>query len=147
MELASRLTCKCNPGKVYCSPASFRSHLKSQRHKRFQTLGETKDLRVRLGQAEREVTQLKERVKQLLLLLHTPRRRKVGEGAKKRVAASQAWVCAACDKLLTASYEVDHIEPVYLGGSNDAENLQALCPECHHNKTQQDRSRLDAIIN
>ena len=31
--------------------------------------------------------------------------------------------------------DVDHIKPLRDGGTNDAENLQALCHECHSKKT------------
>ena len=143
MEVAPQLSCACNPGKVYASAASYRNHLRCQRHRRFAQSGESRDLRVRLGRAEREIARLQARVKELLTLLHRPRRRKVGAAAKKRVAARQKWSCAACQTMLTASYEVDHIEPVYLGGSNDPINLQALCPECHRCKTQRDRDRIE----
>ena len=146
MELAERLSCACNPGKMYASAASYRNHLRCQRHIRFIQSDKSKDLRVRLGRAEREIARLQARVKELLLILHKPRRRKVGPATKKRVAAGQKWSCAACRTLLTASYEIDHIEPVYLGGSNDATNLQALCPECHRCKTQRDRARVEELI-
>ena len=145
MEVAKRLTCACNPGKVYASPASFRNHLQSQRHRRFAQSSESRNLRVRLGHAEQEIAQLRARVKELLLLLHKPCRRKVGTATKKQVAAQQKWACAKCEVMLTASYEVDHIKPVYLGGSNDTVNLQALCPECHRCKTQRDRARVDEL--
>jgi hypothetical protein len=34
-----------------------------------------------------------------------------------------------------AGYDIDHIQPLFLGGSNDPANLQALCPSCHRVKT------------
>lgn len=34
-----------------------------------------------------------------------------------------------------AGYDIDHIQPLFLGGSNDPCNLQALCPSCHRVKT------------
>jgi hypothetical protein len=38
--------------------------------------------------------------------------------------------------MLPAAYEVDHIVPVHLGGSDDSEsNLHALCNNCHAEKT------------
>lgn len=31
--------------------------------------------------------------------------------------------------------EVDHIVPQYLGGTDDDDNLESLCPECHARRT------------
>jgi len=65
-------------------------------------------------------------------------RRNVSGRMKKYVAAGQKWRCAACSSLLSASYEVDHVLPLYRGGTNSVENLQALCPNCHGSKTVRD---------
>jgi hypothetical protein len=54
---------------------------------------------------------------------------------KKMIAASQRWCCATCGQILDAMFEVDHKEPLCDGGSNDEQNLQALCKDCHARKT------------
>jgi hypothetical protein len=54
---------------------------------------------------------------------------------KKKVAASQQWKCGNCSGLLDETYEVDHRLALFRGGSNDVENLVALCPHCHRKKT------------
>ena len=44
-------------------------------------------------------------------------------------------VCACCGKKMTTkTMTVDHIIPISRGGTNDAENLIALCPECNKEK-------------
>jgi 5-methylcytosine-specific restriction endonuclease McrA len=58
-------------------------------------------------------------------------KRLLSESLKKIVAAEQKWTCAHCLQLLPWTYEVDHIKALYLGGTNERENLQALCPNCH----------------
>lgn len=56
------------------------------------------------------------------------------------------WTCAACHKR-SGYLEVDHIKPVSQGGSEtDFENLQALCRECHIDKTMRERGTLPAHI-
>lgn len=54
---------------------------------------------------------------------------------KKYVAARQKWKCQSCGALLDETYEVDHIVPLYQGGTNETNNLQALCRQCHGKKT------------
>lgn len=62
-------------------------------------------------------------------------KRNVTESMKKYVAANQKWNCKDCHRLLDASYEIDHIIPLYKGGNNNVNNLQALCRNCHGRKT------------
>lgn len=65
-------------------------------------------------------------------------RNKVTAKMKKIVASAQNWKCAMCHNLLDATYEVDHILPLYKGGGNEILNLQALCRNCHGKKTLND---------
>lgn len=55
----------------------------------------------------------------------------------------QRGVCAYCGLLLTdrESIEVDHINPLILGGRNDSANMQALHRHCHDQKTATDGSQ------
>ena len=65
-------------------------------------------------------------------------RRSVTALQKRYVASQQQWKCQHCHQLLDESYEVDHIKPLFRGGSNETGNLQALCRNCHGKKTVQD---------
>jgi 5-methylcytosine-specific restriction endonuclease McrA len=65
-------------------------------------------------------------------------KRSVSESKKKFVAAQQSWKCNNCNDLLNASYEVDHVIPLYKGGDNSISNLVALCRNCHGIKTMKD---------
>jgi 5-methylcytosine-specific restriction endonuclease McrA len=69
----------------------------------------------------------------------TGQKRNLSESIKKKVAADQKWNCKKCQSILDATYEIDHIMPLYKGGSNDIINLQALCRNCHGNKTLEDK--------
>lgn len=66
-------------------------------------------------------------------------KRNVSELAKKIVASNQKWKCAKCQELLDFTYEIDHIKPLYKGGSNEMKNLRALCRGCHGRFTLLDR--------
>lgn len=65
-------------------------------------------------------------------------KRNLNNNIKKYVAANQKWKCNSCNNLLDASYEIDHIIPLYKNGTNNINNLQALCRNCHGNKTIND---------
>ncbi len=62
-------------------------------------------------------------------------KRSVSETKKKFVAASQNWECGDCRKKLPAWFEVDHTIRLENGGSNNVDNLVALCRDCHGKKT------------
>lgn len=51
----------------------------------------------------------------------------------KQLFVEQRGLCAGC-KILLVKYEVDHIMPLSLGGSNDKANLQLLCKPCNLSK-------------
>jgi 5-methylcytosine-specific restriction endonuclease McrA len=62
-------------------------------------------------------------------------KRNVSETKKKYVASSQDWKCGNCHQQLDHTYEIDHRLRLQYGGSNDINNLVALCPNCHRKKT------------
>ena len=47
--------------------------------------------------------------------------------------------CASCHQKIDAgkAWDIDHILPLALGGTNEPENLQILCRPCHQSKTSQ----------
>ena len=62
-------------------------------------------------------------------------KRSVSETKKKFVASRQNWHCTGCQNQLNAWFEVDHKVRLEHGGSNHVDNLEALCRECHGQKT------------
>lgn len=62
-------------------------------------------------------------------------KRCVSETKKKYVASLQNWKCNKCHDQLSAWYEVDHKIRLEYGGTNELDNLEALCRECHGRKT------------
>ena len=63
-------------------------------------------------------------------------RRCVSKGLKLQIVSRQKNRCASCTSLLEATFEVDHRDPLWHGGSNHPRNLQALCPNCHARKSK-----------
>ena len=64
--------------------------------------------------------------------------RKTSECTKKQVAAGQRWTCGHCSRILSSSFEVDHTIPLWKGGADAVGNLQALCSNCHSQKSQKE---------
>lgn len=62
-------------------------------------------------------------------------KRCVSETKKKYVASQQNWVCNKCKNKLNHTFEVDHVIRLENGGTNEVTNLEALCRECHGQKT------------
>ena len=62
-------------------------------------------------------------------------KRSVSETKKKFVASRQGWCCNDCKEQLPAWFEVDHVQRLEHGGSNNVDNLVALCRGCHGKKT------------
>ena len=59
---------------------------------------------------------------------------------KRRLACSQKYKCAICNEILPAEWQVDHIKPLFQGGSNEMINLQILCANCHARKSCEERA-------
>jgi len=64
------------------------------------------------------------------------KRRRFGEEVLRRLEAKQDFLCALCGCKLkrVARPQLDHIEPLALGGADSEENLQILCRNCNGGK-------------
>lgn len=58
--------------------------------------------------------------------------------ARARILARDDYLCQPCwrDGRPTPATEVDHIKPKARGGTDDDDNLQAICHDCHTRKTE-----------
>lgn len=61
------------------------------------------------------------------------------QAQRKRIMQEQP-LCKMCENkgIVTSGVEMDHIVPLFKGGSNNDDNLQMLCVECHRAKTAND---------
>lgn len=84
---------------------------------------------------QNNIRNLNVRGEQRLLNSGNKSKRSVSETKKKYVAAQQGWKCGSCQNQLSAWFEVDHKIRLENGGSNNVDNLLALCRECHGKKT------------
>lgn len=55
--------------------------------------------------------------------------------------------CAACRKLVEypSGFELDHKAAISKGGTNNDDNLQVLCAECHVDKTARDMGHREKV--
>lgn len=63
-------------------------------------------------------------------------KRKYSTAHRIEVAYHQKYRCNKCGILLPPTFQVDHIKELCDGGEDRFENLQALCPNCHAQKTR-----------
>lgn len=72
---------------------------------------------------------------------HNRRAMKIASGGRlstdiiKRLHLSQKGKCPCCHEPLGENYHLDHIMPLYMGGSNSDENVQLLRAECNLQKS------------
>lgn len=75
---------------------------------------------------------------------HHQNRRAVKKNAKGKLSADvakalfvkQRGKCACCGKSLGDGYHLDHIMPLFLGGTNTDDNMQLLTPSCNMQKSK-----------
>lgn len=72
-------------------------------------------------------------------------KRKVCADLKKIIYFEQDFKCALCSRK-TVNIDIDHIRPLFMGGSNDRSNLQGLCKDCHATKCATERINIDIYI-
>jgi len=65
-------------------------------------------------------------------------KRTLTNAEKRHVAARQLWRCDHCNKLLEATYQVDHVVALADGGRDHVLNCVALCVGCHAKKTHKE---------
>jgi len=63
-------------------------------------------------------------------------KRNVSQKQKDRIIWRDRWTCCIChDDLLPMRWNCDHIVPIWDGGGNEDDNLQAICANCHAEKS------------
>ena len=81
----------------------------------------------------------------------TSKRVPICKKLRTRIIQKQDNTCNKCSKSFSPfNIHIDHIVGIQFGGSNDEDNLQALCLECHHAKTIKEtkyRKKIKEFIN
>lgn len=75
-----------------------------------------------------------------------PRRPRIAFLKKLAFMRAADWTCSACgfreeDDANFSTLVIDHVKPLWEGGSDDESNLSVLCVPCHEKKTRGDMVR------
>ena len=70
------------------------------------------------------------------------KRKYISISVQKEIAARQKYKCSICYQLLPSCYQIDHHLPWALFKDNTPENLRAVCPNCHAEKTKSDNKKI-----
>ena len=158
--------CKC--GKEFSHRQSLHTHKKSCKNMHIQIdkdqiLRETKayyetQIKETIEKYEEKIHNLKEEVSTLNKKIDEMKkiktqvnpRQKINKNIRNHVISNQNEKCNKCSKQLTQyNVNIDHKIGIRFGGTNCVENLQALCVECHSEKTikeTRNRNRILSII-
>lgn len=61
---------------------------------------------------------------------------RLSRGLPARLMKLQRGKCACCHAdLANTNYDLDHVEPLALGGAHEDKNMQLLCPTCNRSKS------------
>ena len=137
----------CECGYSTFNPGNWSVHKKSCK---IVTTGDKE----RIAALERQLAAKDEQIADLtkivkkMIEVHTPppvkpgatkgtKRKKMTEPQRRKIAQRQNFKCANPDgkcRLVDCNleeYDVDHVNPLFLGGPDNESNMQALCPACH----------------
>ena len=86
------------------------------------------------------------------------KRKYISNETKQKLLEQQRNKCNLCEELIkcpndetlgdafgTGKYHIDHIRPLANGGDNSFNNLQAICPSCHREKTMEEKQNCDYV--
>ena len=82
------------------------------------------------------VSQLEEKIKRQPTIIYQANKRcKIPDHMRLDICTKQNGQCKGCDQVLGDFFQLDHIVALRFGGTNDDSNLQALCGQCHNEKS------------
>jgi 5-methylcytosine-specific restriction endonuclease McrA len=74
-------------------------------------------------------------------------KRQLSRSMRIEIAYRQEYKCRVCGLFpIPPNFEVDHVIELQDGGADVSENLQALCPACHAEKTRLNRLRKNELF-
>nr|WP_162688709.1 MULTISPECIES: HNH endonuclease signature motif containing protein [unclassified Streptomyces] len=90
--------------------------------------------RLIFGGRARSVTSQREKRREILA-----RGNSAAARLRRIVRKAGRWKCVRCGRhVLASAIDIDHVQPLALGGTDTDGNVQSLCRPCHRLKTRED---------
>lgn len=70
------------------------------------------------------------------------KRKPIPNPVRLEIASRQHFKCTMCYKLLNENFQIDHKIPWSVTNNDNKNNLQALCANCHADKTSTDNKKI-----
>jgi predicted RNase H-like nuclease (RuvC/YqgF family) len=102
---------------------------------------ENQEIKERLEKLDQEMDELKKKMEILckeernFCIIQRQGRRHIKKEVREEVVKCQENKCNLCNSTLSKYFQIDHITALQYGGTDEFENLQALCCECHCKKS------------
>ena len=145
----------CTCGKGYSYPQSLCVHRKTCEHhknaKNNPFLKETQqDMKTNIDSLQEVKNMFKQELEEIKAKLRDnnqnvsqiqrlpivkKRRHNINANIRSNIVKSQMNKCNCCSKELSEYFDIDHIIGLQFGGTDEEDNLQALCCECHSKKS------------
>ena len=111
---------------------------------------ENEKIQAELQSARATIKENNKNIKDLKFQLGCPAkgktcRRYLPKQYRRNIIESQQNKCNICSSELSDYYEIDHIIAMQFGGTDELNNLQALCCECHARKSRTENKRRQQI--
>lgn len=108
---------------------------------------EIAELREEIAELREEIAQLRSKNNDVPTAVQrvSSGRRKWKPAEREQIAIKQDNKCNRCQATLSMYFHIDHKTALQYGGLDDAENLQALCYECHIQKSILENRARDRI--
>jgi 5-methylcytosine-specific restriction endonuclease McrA len=72
-------------------------------------------------------------------------REKFTKSQRETIKTKQNGKCNKCKEEIKNTFHIDHIQPLSNNGTNEPENLQALCVSCHIEKTKEEKQGIEQV--
>jgi 5-methylcytosine-specific restriction protein A len=89
-----------------------------------------------IAQQAKSILNLEAKIKRQPTIIYQDNKRcKIPDQVRLDICTKQNGQCNGCDQVLGDFFQLDHIVALRFGGTSDISNLQALCGQCHNEKS------------
>ena len=139
-SIENKFNYKCGCGKSYSHRQSLSIHRKNCNYSPQSTIEKIERLENTVLEQQRnyeqECNELRTQIaKSSNITIVQQGRRKIKSSIRKEIVDKQSNKCRKCYNPLNQYFQIDHIVAIQFGGTDEMDNLQALCSNCHLEKS------------